>query len=159
ANQKKEWDASFTFQLKNLVDKINPKSVHTYLPMGSELDIFPFIKFLLSKKITVACPQTLPKRRLRNWVLTDLNNLQDGVYGTKYPKDAERFDETPDLVIVPGLAYDKHGIRLGYGGGYYDTFLKTCPESGLVALAYPFQMVDRLPAEAHDHKIPKVLSP
>ena len=55
----------------------------------------------------------------------------------------------PASVLVPGLAFDRHGGRLGYGGGYYDRFLagRDVPR---IALAYDFQLVDRVPTEPHD---------
>lgn len=69
------------------------------------------------------------------------------------PPDAESIYASPALFIIPGVAFDRHGRRLGFGGGYYDRFL-TSPvlrgHSLFVGLAYSFQVVDELPAESWD---------
>jgi 5-formyltetrahydrofolate cyclo-ligase len=69
--------------------------------------------------------------------------------GTVYPK------EEIDLVIVPGVAFDKSGNRIGFGKGYYDRFLKGC-RAKRVAVAYPFQLVDAIEAEEHDEKVDRI---
>ncbi len=64
-----------------------------------------------------------------------------------------------DLVLVPGLAFDRTGHRLGHGQGYFDRFLARLPRSTpTVGLAYRFQLLDRLPRAAHDHPVQAVLT-
>ena len=60
--------------------------------------------------------------------------------------------------IVPGLAFTRDGRRLGYGGGWYDRFLAAAaPDALAFAAAYPFQMLDELPVEAHDRRVKAVV--
>ena len=54
------------------------------------------------------------------------------------------------LVLMPGIAFDRNGTRAGYGGGYYDTYLRKHPEGIRIALAYSSQLLDTIPAESHD---------
>lgn len=62
-----------------------------------------------------------------------------------------------DILIVPGVAFTRRGERLGYGGGFYDRYIPRCPQARLLALAFPEQLCDTLPTEAHDCVIPEVL--
>lgn len=62
----------------------------------------------------------------------------------------------PELFIIPGLAFDRHGQRLGFGGGFYDRFLQQSTqwvESTTIALAYFFQLVDEIPTDKWDHPV------
>lgn len=82
--------------------------------------------------------------------------LQTGAYGIPEPvveaSGGGRAAEPPGLIVMPGVAFDREGYRLGMGGGYYDRFLarpenRACPRIGF---AYAFQIVDRLPRESWD---------
>ena len=65
-----------------------------------------------------------------------------------------------DLILVPGVAFDKRGNRLGRGGGYYDRFIKSQPPTTtLVGVAYDFQLVDKVPANRRDQKMHHVIAP
>lgn len=148
--EKKEWDQAICQRIYQLIKDREAKVIHTFLPMNDEIDIFPLIQELLSQSLTVITPEALTRRRLKNWVLMDLGQLQDGVYGTQFPANSKEYTGDYDLIIVPGLAFDKEGYRLGYGAGYYDTFLAKHPEAFTVGVAYPFQMIEEVPREAHD---------
>ena len=60
---------------------------------------------------------------------------------------------TPGFMLVPGLAFDKNGNRLGYGGGFYDKYLASHEEIITAALGYDFQIVEKVPSEPHDKKM------
>lgn len=67
--------------------------------------------------------------------------------------------EAIDVVIVPGLAFDRSGFRLGYGGGHYDRFLRRLPDRSLrVGLAFHSQVVDRVPRGSGDERLHLVLT-
>lgn len=156
--QKKKHDQRICKQLISLLDTHLPKSVHCYLPMGSEVDITPVIEKLLAQNITVVCPRSLPRRKMDNLVLKSTHQLEDGIFGTRHPAEGKRFDGVYDVVIVPGLAFDRHGNRLGYGAGYYDTFLEQHPNALKIGVGYPFQVVDELAVQAHDIPLDKIIS-
>ncbi len=63
-----------------------------------------------------------------------------------------------DLVLVPGLAYDDHGYRLGYGGGVYDRLLVKTPKAAHVGLFFSVQKLYRVPREAHDHPLKRIVT-
>lgn len=133
--------------------------VHTYLPMGDEINITPLIEKMLAAGITVITPKTKRKRQLQHLVLQSLQELEPGVFGTQHPRNGLVYSGLYDLIIVPGLAFDKNHYRLGYGGGYYDNFLVHYPNAYKLGLAYPFQFIEKIPTENHDVQLDDVWVP
>lgn len=129
------------------------KVLHTYLPMGSELDVTPLIARALQAGWTVVCPRTLPKGQLEHLRLQGLQQVAHGRFGTMYPSGGQGYAGPYDAILVPGLAFDAAGNRLGYGGGYYDRFLPQQSQAFKVAPVYPFQLVEELPVQAHDRPV------
>lgn len=126
------------------------KKIHTYLPMGSEIDFYAAIQYMMENNLMVVCPKTQTKPVFENRILNSLDKLEDGKFGTKYPADSEEYRGEYDLIVVPGLAFDSENYRLGYGGGYYDYFLSKHPHALKVGLFYSFQLIDSISVEAHD---------
>lgn len=156
---KSKLDAHICDQLVELVRERNSHTVHCYLPMDGEIDIRPFIEYLLSVEAIVVCSKTLQDRQLEHYRLFDLDRVETGFFGTSHPLGDEAYTGDFDLIIVPGLAFDSEGYRLGYGGGYYDTFLAEHPNAYTVGVAYPFQLVDQVPTEPHDAILDQIIVP
>lgn len=133
------------------------QSVHCYLPMGTEIDIYPLIQRMLAAGIRVVNPKTLPKHQLEHLILESLDRLEKGVFGTTFPATGKEYRGSYDLILVPGLAFNEQGMRLGYGGGYYDNFLVQHPGALKMGIFYPFQKVEDLPVEDHDFPLDEVL--
>lgn len=144
-------------QLWNLILEKDVQVVHSYLTMGSEVNILPLLKKALDKGITVVVPKTLKKRQMHNLILTNLKNMEAGIFNTYHPKDAEEYTGEYDLIIVAGLAFDKRGFRVGYGGGYYDIFLFDQDTAIKVGVCYPFQIMESVPFEEHDVQLDQVI--
>jgi 5-formyltetrahydrofolate cyclo-ligase len=85
--------------------------------------------------------------------------LEKGPYGVPEPVEHQYLRlRDVDLVVVPGLAFDKQGGRLGRGKGCYDRFLKRLPaDTATIGLAFDFQILPSVPAAAHDVNVDKVL--
>ncbi len=124
--------------------------IHTFLPLPEEIDIIPFIMQSLSLGKQVIVPQTKGERQLDHWVLEDLEHLAKGAFNTQYPINAAPYRGTYELIIVPGLAFDQRGNRLGFGAGYYDSFLGKHPDALKVGVGLPFQLIEQVPVEKHD---------
>lgn len=154
---KAAYDEWINTELRQLITDRNCKTVHAYIPMGSEIDIRPVISYMLESGITVISPKTLPHHQLENRVLVSLDQLGTGIMGTQHPLEANVYEGTFDLIIVPGLAIDRNNFRLGYGGGYYDIFLASQPDAHKVGIYYPFQQVEHVPVEPHDFRLDAVL--
>lgn len=87
--------------------------------------------------------------------------LEEGPFGLRQPAAGlpEVFADGIDLVIVPGVAFDANGTRLGFGGGYYDRLLATMPHAFRLALAFDGQLLGHLPAEEHDEPVDAIVTP
>lgn len=121
-----------------------------FWPMGREIDIRPLLHALHDRGHAIALPIT-PKRgqplHFRRWRPGD--PLIRGPVGTSQPRpDAEEL--TPDYLLVPLLAFDRRGNRLGYGAGYYDRTLAALPGATAVGVAYACQELDEVPAGPDD---------
>lgn len=144
----------WTYILENKVAVI-----HSYLTMGSEVNVLSLLQKALEHGLTVVVPKTLRKRQMQNLILHDLKNMEAGIFGTYHPKDSEEYLGEYDLIIVAGLAFAKNGFRVGYGGGYYDTFLAGQQAVKKIGVCYPFQLVENVPVEAHDVQLDEVFCP
>lgn len=86
--------------------------------------------------------------------VTSAGDLLTGHFDVPEPQGQTVVDpEHLDLIIVPGVGFDRQGHRIGYGLGYYDRTLTTCINAEFVGLAYSFQVVERLPEEEHDIRL------
>ena len=122
-----------------------------YWPIRDELDLRPVIARLMDSGQPVCLPVVLGDEQpleLRLW--QDGAPLYEAGYGTLAPADDAPRAE-PDVVLMPLLGFDKHGTRLGYGGGYYDRTLAALGKRPrLVGFAFALQEVDHIPREEHD---------
>lgn len=122
-----------------------------YLSKDNEVDTKRIIDYLLSRKRTILVPAFLTSEGTYKIVrFSGFDNLEAGLYQILQPKDPDLATAgLIDVVIIPGIGFDKMGTRLGYGKGVYDQLLADSP-AFKIGLAYHFQVVDGLPKEAHD---------
>ena len=129
------------------------QAIHCYLPMRSEVDTRPLITDALAHGKRVAIPIVVPKAAelAHAWIESlTADALTPGAFGTLNPRELRPAAPGDwDLVIVPLLAFDRRGYRLGYGKGYYDRLLAASPVVS-IGIAFAAQEIDALPAEAHD---------
>jgi len=131
------------------------RTIMLFYPFRDEIDTRPFIAGAQRRGQTVLLPLTLPaEKQLIPYVYEDEASLRQGAYGISEPNpDVARkaAAEEVDAVILPGLAFDRQGGRLGYGGGYYDRFLSQLPHRPLlIGFAFDCQVTGQVPVEAHD---------
>lgn len=133
------------------------REVLLYVPFRNEVDTWPLIHQVWAGKGRVVLPRcsTCSPGEMEWGQATCREDLQEGAFGIlePHPQRCETVDQVaPDLVVVPGVGFDRRGFRVGYGGGYYDRFL-TRPEvsaSLTIGLGFGFQLVDRLPQDPWD---------
>ena len=156
---KEIFDREICDKLWSLILKERPGSVHVFIPFRSEIDISPLFPLLWEKGIPTITSIIMDHGQLRHVRFFSLDEIIRGRFGVPYPSDGIPFEESPDLIVVPGLAFDSHGKRIGYGGGYYDRFLSGFPEAHKIGVCYPFQLLDLLHEESHDVRVDQVVVP
>ena len=132
-------------------------TIYGYLPYNQEVHTVPILRQALLDGKKVAVPKVYGDT-MRFIYLTDLDAVSPSDMGIPEPVADEPIacDKTA-LVLMPGLAFDTAGNRMGYGGGFYDKFLAEEPEHPTVALCYSFQMVDDIPTNDYDIPVDCVL--
>ena len=137
---------------------INSKVVMLYYPLGNETDTsYVFQRALVDNK-TVVYPITDINTNKITAVLADINTqFSKGAYSVFEPDVKKVIDDKIDLVLVPGIAFDKRGFRVGFGKGCYDRFLEKI-EAFKVGLCYDFQVVNYIENDNHDIKMDYLVS-
>ena len=133
------------------------KTIYGYLPYNQEVRTVPILEQALLDGKQVAVPKVYGDT-MRFIVLEDLTATEKSSMGIPEPiADGPVANDPQALVLMPGLAFDRQGNRMGYGGGFYDKFLQAEPDHPTVALCYDFQMLPHLETEAHDIPVDLVL--
>ena len=133
------------------------KTIYGYLPYNQEVRTVPLLEQALADGKKVAVPKIYGDE-MRFIYLPDLNRVEKGYSGIPEPiEDGPLGDDPTALVLMPGMAFDEEGHRIGYGGGFYDKFLAKEPDHPTVALCYEFQIVKDLPTEEFDIPVDLVL--
>ncbi len=132
-------------------------TIYGYLPYNQEVRTVPILEQALKDGKKVAVPKVYGEE-MRFLYITDLTQVETGYAGIPEPvADSPVADDPTALVLMPGLAFDKEGHRIGYGGGFYDKFLTAEPDHPTVALCYDFQVLPQLPTQEHDIPVDLVL--
>lgn len=140
----------------------NAKSVLLYLSFGSEFDTASLLINALADNKQLLLPRVDPT--LRQLTIHRVRDVERetaiGSYNIREPRaDVPRVEQTPDFVLVPGLAFTERGDRLGYGGGFYDKIIASWRDRPpLVAGAFALQIRDAIPSDAHDQRVDIVIT-
>ncbi len=133
------------------------KTIYGYLPYNQEVRTVPLLQQALQDGKQVAVPKVYGEE-MRFILLTDLAQVDTGYAGIPEPiADGPVAKDPTALVLMPGLAFDREGHRIGYGGGFYDRFLAQEPNHPTIALCYGFQLLPEIPAEEFDIPVDQVL--
>ena len=135
----------------------NARSIYGYLPYNQEVRTVPMLEQALRDGKRVAVPKCYGDEMRFIW-MEDLSKVEKGYANIPEPiADGPVAADETALVLMPGLAFDPQGHRIGYGGGFYDKFLAREGNHPTLALCYDFQMVDHLETEEFDIPVDKVL--
>lgn len=129
----------------------NAKTICTFLSAFKEPDTIEIVRQLWEKKCRVIVPiSDTETNTLSLSCIDNMDDLKKGAYGILEPSVVKTADERDiDVILVPGLAFDRHGGRMGFGKGYYDRLLETS-SAVKIGLCYDFQLFDTIPTESHD---------
>lgn len=136
------------------------KTVAVYYPINDELDARVVLKALHAARFPIALPTIVGKGKpleFRNWDMKTC--LIDGPFNTK---ESSENIVTPEVLLVPLLAFDGQGNRLGYGGGFYDRTIAALraknPELITIGLAYEGQKIAHVPVDDYDQKMDMIIT-
>ena len=135
--------------------------VLAYAALRFELDPSHAIEHAIASGKTVALPRVIPETsELALHVYKPGDELTESGYGVREPlADAARIAaEQVDLVLVPALAFDARGFRLGYGKGFYDRLLPSLGRAERIGLAFELSLLPQLPNEDHDIAVHRVVT-
>ncbi|MEK6190644.1 MAG: 5-formyltetrahydrofolate cyclo-ligase [Carnobacterium alterfunditum] len=131
------------------------------LSQGFEWNTLGIIERAWQEDKLVCAPKCIPQyKAMVFYDFTKLEQLEKGFHHLIEPKPQETKEVSKtdiDLVLVPGLIFDKKGYRIGFGGGYYDRFLKDFPNQ-TIALIYSKQVLSSLPIESFDISVQKIIT-
>lgn len=128
-------------------------SVYCYISVRDEVDTWKIIEASLQSGKRVALPKVIGKRKMDFFFINAPGDLVPGAWSIPEPGPSCARAPQPGegaLVIMPGVAFDRWGRRIGYGGGYYDAYLSENRLCKKAALAFSLQCVEELPEEEHD---------
>ena len=135
----------------------NARTIYGYLPYNQEVRTVSMLEQALRDGKRVAVPKCYGDE-MRFIFMDDLSKVEKGYANIPEPiADGPIADDETALVLMPGLAFDREGHRIGYGGGFYDKFLEAEPGHPTLALCYEFQMLPHLETEEHDIPVDYVI--
>ncbi len=147
-------DEAIREQVLTMPEFRDAKVIYSYCSVQSEVDTRGLMRAALEQGKTVAVPVIFGAGQMRPRRLSRMEDLVDGAWGIPTAPESEPWVEEKDidLILVPGLAFDHGGFRIGYGGGFYDRLLSTA--RGLaVGLTRECFMLPRVPVEDFDQAV------
>lgn len=138
----------------------NARRILAYLALPGEADLDDFIKAALADGKEIYAPVCLADHQMEAGRLLDMEHFIAGPYGLRdLPKGYETISpEELDLVLVPAVACDRRGNRLGHGAGYYDRYLPRVAAGKRVAVLWDFQLTEHVPTEGNDCRMAGIVT-
>jgi 5-formyltetrahydrofolate cyclo-ligase len=166
----REAAASLAGRALELAELADARTVAAYVSVGSEPGTLALLDALRTRGVRVLLPALLPDHDLDWGAYTGEGSLARVQHGGKmalFEPAGERLGPdavtAADVVLLPGLAVDTRGVRLGRGGGSYDRVLARLERAGahpaLVVLLYDWEVTEHVPAEAHDRPVQAAVTP
>lgn len=157
--QEAAWNLEICRKVLGLEEIRRAFCVYCYISFHHEAGTGRLIEALLEMGKYVAVPKVVGKD-LEFYSITGNGDLEEGAMGIMEPKSTcLKVWDTMAPVVVPGIAFDPCGHRVGYGGGYYDRFFEQEPGHKKLAIAYDFQVFEAIPAGHHDKSVDLIITP
>lgn len=136
----------------------NAETVYLYLSYQSEVDTLQQIDKILQDKKKLAVPKVTSEREMTFFYIHGMMDVRSGYRGILEPVTTQEADGTEGILIVPGTAFDTSLYRMGYGGGFYDTYMKQHGKLCRIGISFACQMVEALPLEEHDERLTGIVT-
>ncbi|WP_246096632.1 5-formyltetrahydrofolate cyclo-ligase [Paenibacillus sinopodophylli] len=167
--QREIWSEMACTQAQEWLEEQGAAAIMVYVAFRSELDFSALIEWCWRTGVDVIVPRCIAMdRSMTLYYLRSWDDLQVGAYGIMEPDPdrAEMAEQVrPSVVLVPGLAFDRQGGRLGYGGGYYDRFAEAIQNVNRehadmiwLGAAFEEQLIDEVPLEQHDLRMSGIIT-
>ena len=146
--------------LRPLLNNINSDYVGSYVDYNFELSTNSLNKYLIERKINICLPKiNSQSKEINFYKFSTGTKLIKNKYNILEPEVTNEII-FPKLVLVPLLAFNESGFRLGYGGGFYDKYFSSQEEKDIikVGLGFSFQKANQIPIESHDQKLDWILT-
>lgn len=147
-------------RLRKQIDLGSYDALYTYVSFNEEVQTTSLIEYALSKNLKLAVPKIINKA-MEFYYIQGLDELKTGFHNILEPVTSQIAKDNHILMIMPGLAFDTLGNRIGYGAGYYDKYLKEKEEVIMdkIAFAYDFQILEELEVDEYDIKVDQIVTP
>ncbi len=159
-DQKEKMDELIYNSVINNSAFVNASVVFIYVSFDNEVDTHRIIEHALSLGKRVCVPRVINRQKgMKALFISSINELKTSKFGILEPEDSENIalQKDMDIAIIPGLAFDKSGGRIGYGGGFYDRFF-SYGECKKIAIAYEFQILKAIPMEKYDILVHNIIT-
>lgn len=156
-----KYSEEITEKLINSTEWIKAKTIGITISTGREVNTHAIIDTGWKEGKQIVVPKCFPeKKQMKFFQIKSFDEVEDSFYSLKEPITTITplvRKEHIDLLIVPGLVYDKRGYRIGFGGGYYDRYLANYKNKTL-SLAFHFQVIEEVPYELYDIPVEKIIT-
>ncbi len=142
---------------------VQAEEIWCYVSCGTEVDTKQILSVAWNTGKRIAVPKVTGRRSMEFYYIGSFEELTTGAFGILEPKEgkqqADCFQKTGHiLMLVPGISFDPEGRRIGYGGGFYDTYLQKMEGGHRFGLAFEAQMTKQIPSEAHDIRMEYIIT-
>jgi 5-formyltetrahydrofolate cyclo-ligase len=162
------WNEAIYHRIIHTGEYLNAGILFGYASFGTEADTGKILEHAQNMHKKLYLPRVESRDRMEFYQLHDRNRLAVSNFGVPEPKPDKNLvylmdaslQEKP-LMLLPGLAFDQKGNRIGYGAGYYDKYLAGFPEDYYIkiGICYDFQLMERIPAGQYDVRADMIITP
>lgn len=161
-NTRRQWDEVIFNKLINSEVYKKANTIFAFVSFKSEVDTHKIIKYAIEDKKTICVPRIESKQKgMEIFKIDGFEQLKKGYFGILEPLEScPAIDSKElDLILIPGVAFDRQGGRVGYGAAFYDRFLSSLNKKvHKIALAYQIQVLNNIPMDEHDVRIDGVIT-
>ena len=162
--RKQKSSKNFEINFKKILNvlkknRFKSKNIGGYYPYNFEVDTIKILKKLEKKKYQISLPKINKNSKMNFYYWSTKDPLTINKYGIPEPTSDKAI--FPDILLVPIVAFDKHLNRLGYGGGFYDRFIKRLKQNKkiiTIGLAFKFQKIKKVPVNKFDMKLDFIIT-
>jgi len=158
AEQLKAMSQEIDARLHSYEKCLKASTILIFCALPDEPETLPVIEQLFSQGKRLLLPEVIDDERMRLRIYSGRESLHEGAFGILEPTGEIFTDYSEiELAVIPGMAFDAKGNRLGRGKGYYDRFLPLIPQAYKLGICFPFQKLESIPTDENDIPVDEVL--